>query len=99
MKPKEKVKKQFRLYDVYRYAATGQMSNIAGLVSYECNDSATVLVVRFEDRAGTAANGFARNFFIRNEQELKQVIKEVNAQLNNCIKPGRKKWRNEYVTQ
>lgn len=84
----ERKKKQFRLYDVYRYATTGAMSNIEGIVSYECNKDASVLVVRFEDYTGEYKDGIARNFFCKNEFELKQTIKQINKQLGNCMTPG-----------
>ena len=79
-----KIKKQFRLYDIYRYAATGMMSEIEGIHSYECNRDATAITVRF----GTyAASKF---WFPKNEDELREVVREVNRRLNNCQKPGKK---------
>ena len=87
----KKQKKQFRLYDIYRYAATGQMSEISGIVSYECNDDASTIVVRFEDHTGEFEQGVAKNYFARNEFELKQIVKEVNQRLSNCLKPGKRR--------
>ena len=98
-KTKQPQKKQFRLYDIYRYAATGIMSEIYGIVSYECDQTASVLVVRFEDHSGQFKNGLAKNYFANNEYELKQIIKEVNQRLGNCIKPGRKTRRYRCVAQ
>lgn len=92
-KTKEHFKKQFRLYDIYRYAATGNMSKIYGIVSYECNDDASTLVVRFEDHSGMYPQGLAKNYFSRNEYELREIVKEINQRLGNCVKPGRKKRR------
>ena len=79
----QRVKKQFRLYDVYRYAATGEQSKIEGIDSYECNRDATTLVVRYPNCGGV-------NFFPRNEKELKEVIRSVNKTLGNCSTPGPK---------
>ena len=79
----QKVKKQFRLYDVYRYAATGEQSNIQGIDSYECNKDATTLVIRYEGCGGV-------NFFPRTEKELKEVIRSINKTLGNCDIPGPK---------
>lgn len=87
----QKEKKQFRLYDVYRYAATGEQSNIQGIRSYECNTTATTLVVRFTDYGGSVDKPLACNYFPRNERELKRVISEVNKRLGNCMKPGRRR--------
>lgn len=83
-----RVKKQFRLYDVYRYAATGIESKIEGIHSYECNKDATTLTVRFGEYA------VSKFWFPRDEKELRDVIREVNKRLNNCAKPGKKRYRN-----
>ena len=85
---KLKEKKQFRLYDIYRYAATGIMSNIRGIDSYECNDDASTVVVRFVDITGEF-NELSVNYFAKSEYDLKQIVKEVNKRLGNCMKPGR----------
>lgn len=43
-----KYKKQFRLYDIYRYATTGIESKIKGIHSYEVNRDATIMhIARF----------------------------------------------------
>lgn len=93
----EKQKKQFRLYDVYRYATTTQMSNIAGLLSYECNRDATTLTVRFIDYSGKYETGIPKIYFCNTEKELKKAIKSINKQLGNCMTPGRR--RSKYVAQ
>lgn len=90
---KETYKKQFRLYDIYRYAATGIESKIYGITSYECDETASKLVVRFDDHTGEYPQGLAKNYFSNSEYELRQIIKEINQRLGNCIKPGRKKRR------
>lgn len=78
----KKVKKQFRLYDIYRYIVTGEESNIMGLTSYTSNRDASVIAVEFEPKC-------SRTYFAHNEHELKEVIKEVNKRLGTCAKPGR----------
>lgn len=79
------MKKQFRLYDLYRYAATGQQSQIRGIHSYECNVDATTIIVRFNPDGSENIIRFASN-----EGERKAIVTEVNKRLNNCRKPGRK---------
>ena len=79
---KVKVKKQFRLYDIYRYAATGEMSQIEGIHSYEVNRDATMMTVRY--------NVFecSQIYFAKNEKELKDIVRYVNKRLGNCSIPG-----------
>lgn len=79
------MKKQFRLYDLYRYAATGQQSQIRGIHSYECNAEATTITVRFNPDGSNSIIRFASD-----EGERKAIVTEVNKRLNNCQKPGRK---------
>lgn len=82
-------KKQFRLYDIYRYAATGNMSNVRGIIDYEVSEDASVLTIRFEDHTGAFKQGISKMYFAKTEYDLKQIVKEVNKRLGNCIKPGR----------
>lgn len=82
-------KKQFRLYDIYRYATLGKMSRIYGIHSYECNTNASTIVVRFEDTTGEYKNGLACNYFANDEDDLKEIVRSVNKRLGNCRKPGR----------
>lgn len=77
-----KYKKQFRLYDIYRYAATGIESKIKGIHSYEVNSDATVMTVRFGDHE------HSKIYFASNEQELKDIVHSVNKRLGNCDTPG-----------
>ena len=76
-----KYKKQFRLYDIYRYAATGIESKIKGIHSYEVNRDATVMTVCFGD-------GYIKVYFANNEAELKDIVRSVNKRLGNCYTPG-----------
>lgn len=80
-------KKQFRLYDIYRYAVSGNASKIYGIESYTVNESATIIVVRFD-------NGVRICKFAKIEDELRAIVKEINKILGNCRKPGRRKYVN-----
>jgi hypothetical protein len=77
------MKKQFRLYDIYRFAASGNISSIRGIESYEVNKDATTLHIVF-DNCDTLTR------FAKIEDDLKAIVKEVNKILRNCRKPGRK---------
>ena len=63
---KVKYKRQFRLYDIYRYAATGIESKVKGIYSYEVNSTATLVSVRFGDEE------HSKFYFPNDEQELKK---------------------------
>ena len=76
-----KYKKQFRLYDIYRYAATGVESKIKGIHSYEVNSDATAMTICFSD-------GYIKVYFANNEAELKDIVRSVNKILGNCYTPG-----------
>ena len=76
-----KYKKQFRLYDIYRYAATGVESKIKGIHSYEVNSDATAMTIRFGDE-------YIKVYFAGNEAELKDIVRSVNKRLGNCYTPG-----------
>ena len=76
-----KYKKQFRLYDIYRYAATGVESKIKGIHSYEVNRDATAMTIRFGDE-------YIKVYFADNEAELKNIVRSVNKRLGNCDTPG-----------
>lgn len=81
----EREKKQFRLFDIYRQFFTQTLSKIKGIRTYAIGryfDEYEVRVVY--------SNGSETNFTAKNEDELKQIIKQVNKQLKNCSKPGRK---------
>ena len=85
-----KTKKQFRLYDIYRYIVTGDMSDIDGIVSYDINKDASIVAIRYVDYSGTYPEGIPTNYFSRNEKELKEVVSIINKRLNNCLTPGPK---------
>lgn len=77
-------KKQFRLFDVYRYIATNQHSHIKGISSYSASNCALQIIY---DSPKAYTNG---TFFYENEEELKKAISKINKYLNNCHKPGKK---------
>lgn len=82
---KIKYKKQFRLYDIYRYIVTKEMSHIEGIDQYEVNNDASVIKVEY---------GFlVITYIAHNEDELKDVVREINKHLGNCSKPGKKPYR------
>lgn len=93
-----KTKKQFRLYDIYRYIVTGDISDIDGIVSYDANKDASIVVIRYVDYSGTYPEGIPANYFSHNEKELKDVVRLINKRLNNCLTPGpkRTKWTEVY---
>lgn len=77
-------KKQFRLYDIYRCAATGHTSEIAGIESYEVNKDASTISIIFKHES------INQWYFCSNEDERKDLIKSINKKLGNCQKPGKK---------
>lgn len=89
---KEKTKKQFRLFDIYRFHAMDTQSNIEGIVSYGCNESLTLVTVNYVDPRGIYPEGLQKTYFCHHgEKDLKEVIRLVNKRLHNCAKPGKKK--------
>lgn len=79
---KMKYKKQFRLYDIYRYAVTNEQSHIEGIDYYNVNKDASIIHIKFPGIIG------AHKYIARNEDELKEVVRQVNKKLGNCSKPG-----------
>lgn len=76
------LKKQFRLYDIYRYRAIREQSNIRGITKY----NVTNCTVEIEYN-----NGIEYRHFYSNEEELKGIVRTINKTLNNCDTPGPKK--------
>lgn len=81
-------KKQYRLFDIYRYISTGEKSKIMGIADYHavhgiltttCTDTHAV-ISDITDIEGTLS-----------EDAIKLHIKQVNAYLRNCKKPGPRK--------
>ena len=81
----EREKKQFRLFDIYRQFFTQTLSKIKGIRNYEIGKYFGEYEIRI-----VYSNGSETNFTAKNENELKQIVKQVNKQLKNCSKPGRK---------
>lgn len=79
-----KKKKQFRLYDIYRCAATGYTSEIAGIGTYKVNKDASIITIRLKN------DSIVQAYFCSNEDERKDLIKSINKKLGNCQKPGKK---------
>ena len=81
-KTKIKYKKQFRLYDIYRYATTLEESRIEGFEYYNVDSRATVVNVKYE------GDIISHHYTAKNEEDLKTIIRSVNYRLGNCHKPG-----------
>ena len=82
-----KEKKQFRLYDIYRYYSIHEMSHIEGIEWYEVMNSGSTVSVRY------VGSTFTRHYVARNEQELKDIVRTINKTLGNCNTPGPKSRR------
>lgn len=80
----KKTKKQFRLYDVYRYYSIREMSCIEGIEWYEVTNNCSIISVRYE------GSTFTRHYTARNEDELRSVIRTINKKLGNCYYRRRK---------
>lgn len=85
------MKKQFRLYDIYRNASLDKQSAIQGVRDYtaEFDDKFKQIKVSvtfydyemFEDLI---------TIDVEAEAKLKEFVKQVNKKLKNCKKPGPK---------
>lgn len=85
------MKKQFRLYDIYRNASLDKPSNIQGIREYTAEFDHKFMQIRlyvtfydyemFEDLITIDAD---------TEAKLKEFVKRVNKKLKNCKKPGPK---------
>ena len=84
---KQRQKKQFRLYDIYRYVCVGrdegEIPNVFGIESFYCNADLTLMQV----------NG--HTYTANNEDELRKCVYEINKQLGNCSVPGRKTFKSK----
>ena len=68
------MKKQFRLYDIYRTAATGEMSNIRGIKIYSVDSTATHIHIMFVDGQCVSETCEIENY-------RKALVKKVNKML------------------
>lgn len=85
------MKKQFRLYDIYRKASLDKQSAIQGVREYTAEFNYKFEQVKvsvtfydyemFEDLIAIDAS---------TEAKLKEFVKRVNKKLKNCKKPGPK---------
>ena len=83
------MKKQFRLYDIYRKASLDEQSAIQGVREYIVEFNYEFMQVQvsvtfndyemFEDLITIDVN---------TEAKLKEFVKRVNKKLKNCKKPG-----------
>ena len=79
------IKKQFRLYDIYRCAIMSEMSEIAGISSYEVDSIASTITINYESGDITVETHYAAS-----ESDLKEIVRHINHRLGNCRKPGTK---------
>ena len=85
------MKKQFRLYDIYRNASLDKQSAIQGVREY---------TAEFDDKfkqAKVSVTFYDYEMFedlitidVETEAKLKEFVKRVNKKLKNCKKPGPK---------
>ena len=85
------MKKQFRLYDIYRNASLDKRSNIQGVREY------TVEIYHTIDKIDISVIFYDCEMFedlitidVEAETKLKEFVKRVNKKLKNCKKPGPK---------
>ena len=85
------MKKQFRLYDIYRNASLDKQSAIQGVREY------TVEIYHTIDKIDISVTFYDNEMFedsitidADTEAKLKKFVKRVNKKLKNCRKPGPK---------
>lgn len=84
------MKKQFRLFDIYRSACGQGESQIRGIKHYFCKQLLSErfkVFIQFEDDI----NAILIDDMYYCEDELKDLVSCVNRVLGNCHKPGRRK--------
>lgn len=82
-----KYKRQYRLFDIYRYISTGKKSKIMGIKDYTIEQEVLTticindwpIVTDITDADGATS-----------EEAIKIHIKNVNRLLRNCKRPGPK---------
>lgn len=80
---KIEAKKQFRLYDIYRYVATKRMSDIMGVKWYTVSEDGYEIYMKL-------TSGKDLHYVAHNEHRRKDVVREINRILGNTKKPGRR---------
>ena len=85
------MKKQFRLYDIYRSASLGRQSAIQGVRDYTAEFDYKI------KQAKVSVTFYNYEMFedlitidVEAEAKLKEFVKRVNKKLKNCKKPGPK---------
>ena len=85
------MKKQFRLYDIYRSASLDRQSAIQGVRDYTAKFD-----YKFK-QARVSVTFYNYEMFediitidVEAESKLKEFVKQVNKRLKNCRKPGPK---------
>lgn len=92
------MKKQFRLFDIYQYIATGEQSVIKGIEGYSVrnvngNYSITVelsSIIVIDNTLEPHKVSNVINRYCATIDQMKTLIKEVNRKLGNCQRPGKK---------
>ena len=93
------MKKQFRLYDIYRSASLDKQSNIQGVREYtaEINHFEQILEINHFEQMYVSVTFYNYEMFedlitidADAEAKLKEFVKRVNKKLKNCKKPGPK---------
>ena len=86
------MKKQFRLYDIYRSASLDRQSAIQGVRDYTAEFD-----YKFK-QARVSVTFYNYEMFedivtidVETEAKLKEFVKQVNKRLKNCKKPGPKR--------
>lgn len=79
------IKKQFRLYDIYRCATMSEMSEIEGITSYKVDSIASTIYITYD------GGDITETHYAASESDLKKIVRHVNHRLGNCFKPGVKK--------
>jgi hypothetical protein len=88
------MKKQFRLYDIYRYLTLREASSIKGIKTYAvikepiwCNFNITVCL----------DSEFVLTYNCTSEAEFKEAVRDINKTLNNCATPGPRSCRGKQI--
>lgn len=89
------MKKQFRLYDIYRCAVTGEQSSIKGIREYHVRqdeDKVLYINVLIDTPESNYPARWASIYSLpKEEKRLRHFIKELNKRLIDCKRPGPKK--------
>ena len=93
------MKKQFRLYDIYRNASLDKQSAIQGVREYSAkiNHFEQIFEINHFEQIYVSVTFYDYEMFedlitidVEAEAKLKEFVKRVNKKLKNCKKPGPK---------